>query len=116
MQTMSKIGASLDKTERDKIGGIVSSNPTQKIVPGPGNYDPFTDSLISRNASPKFGFGTSVRSATSEHTSRNKTTVPGPGEYEFKQIIGRDGPRNTIAARFLLDMQAKECSVKPGPG
>lgn len=42
--------------------------------------------------------------------------VPGPGAYEMYGIIGKDGPRKSLAGRFKIDLTAKELATKPGPG
>lgn len=88
--------------------------------------------LVSRNSSPKFGFGTSSRegplsqrrSNTTKDGKRGSVTsnsfykadVPGPGQYQLKSIIGEEGPKKSISGRFNLDLTAKELSLKPGPG
>ena len=56
VRTFSTQGASLDKSEREKM-----LNKTQALVPGPGRYQPSTVDLIQKNDAPKFGFGTSTR-------------------------------------------------------
>lgn len=132
IRTFSKVGASLDKGERDK-----SLNKTQAIVPGPGRYQAATAYLISRNDAPKYGFGTSMRADIAGgpggglHSKRTlsldgggdnqsvmslKPLVPGPGAYEIKGVIGNEGPKRSLAGRFKIDLQAKELLSKPGPG
>ena len=93
-----------------------------------------TADLISRNAKPKYGFGTSTRAdiaggsngnvhkrtlsvdGKSESAFNMRPLVPGPGSYEIKGVIGTEGPRRTLAGRFTIDLQAKELNYKPGPG
>lgn len=103
VRTFSTVGASLDKGEREKL-----LNKTQSLVPGPGRYQPSTVDLISRNDAPKYGFGTSTRvdiaggpskRSLSERGGKGETSivtlkplVPGPGAYEIKGIMGKDGP------------------------
>lgn len=110
-------------------------NKTQVIVPGPGRYQPSTVDLISRNDAPKYGFGTSTRADIGggmggnihqskrtlsvdgkESATRLKPLNPGPGAYEIKGILGTEGPKRSLAARFKIDLDAKELGMKPGPG
>lgn len=106
------------------------------MVPGPGRYQPSTVDLISRNDAPKYGFGTSIRADIAGgqggniHNKRTlsmdgkgeqsivnlKPLVPGPGAYEIKGVVGTEGPKRSLAARFKIDLAAKELNYKPGPG
>lgn len=127
IRTFSTVGASLDKGEREKL-----LNKTQALIPGPGRYQPSTVDLISRNDAPKYGFGTSTRADIGGGPSKRslsdrggkgdtslsnfKPLVPGPGAYEIKGVIGKDGPQRSLAGRFKIDLVAKELNYKPGPG
>eukprot|EP00347_Sterkiella_histriomuscorum_P007720 403347820 len=113
----SRIGASLDKSSMD----FTNMNKTQILVPGPGAYQPTNSSLMSRNSSPKYGFGTSDRRATTSQNSVKNIKgdfigAPGPGQYEFKSIIGNEGHKKTLSYRFTHDLTTKEHNMKPGPG
>jgi len=120
LRTFSTVGASLDKSQREKL-----MNKTQAFVPGPGRYQPYTSELISRNDAPKYGFGTSMRADISGGSGGglNKRTlshdagkldstsvvslkplVPGPGTYEIRGIIGSEGPKRSLAGRFKIDL------------
>lgn len=109
-------------------------NKTQALIPGPGKYQPANTNLTSANHSPKYGFGTGGRPdlATGAPSSLGKRSVsdgkghssspnlrlnvPGPGAYNIKQVVGNEGPKRSLAARFKVDLTAKELGFKPGPG
>jgi hypothetical protein len=67
-------------------------NKTQKLVPGPGQYQNLHD--LSRNTRPKFGFGTSLRASTADHGARKESSQDGsfheigPGSYETNSKFG----------------------------
>ena len=42
--------------------------------------------------------------------------MPGPGAYDIKGVVGNEGPKRSLAARFTIDLTAKELNFKPGPG
>lgn len=58
-------------------------------------------------------FGTSSRDDSLE---KLKSTIPGPGQYEQKNIIGTDGPAKSISGKTSSEVEIKEHRQKPGPG
>lgn len=129
-QTLSKMGASLDRSNRQG-----SMNKTQAIIPGPGRYQPSTTDLMRSNYAPKYGFGSGGRpdlatgaptniatskrslsdSKSTQSQSPSRLLVPGPGAYNIKQVVGNEGPKRSLAGRFKIDLAAKELNYKPGP-
>ena len=77
--------------------------------PGPGQYQGSVDGI--KNRSPKFGFGSGKRA---DMVSR--LSVPGPGTYAAKAILGMDGPSKTMASTLAFEPARKEQAYKPGPG
>jgi len=61
---------------------------TQVTLPGPASYTP-TDVYLKHNG-PKFRFGSAAR------LFEESRKVPGPGSYELKGIMGKDGPVHSI--------------------
>lgn len=90
---------------RVEIGGGKES----KFKPGPGTYEGNPDN--TKTAAPKYGFGSSQRQA-----STGKLNVPGPGTYVSKNLIGADGPSQTMGAITEYKPHVKEQASKPGPG
>jgi hypothetical protein len=43
-------------------------------------------------------------------------SVPGPGQYELKSVIGREGQKKSFGLKYKWDVNEKESTLKPGPG
>lgn len=82
--------------------GQRSSLDTKTIAPGPGAYA--QDSQKLKTASPKFGFGTSMRSSGDKH----KLFVPGPGNYAARTFTGNEQPSYSMGAMSTYDPTKKE--------
>ena len=91
--------------QRSELAGT----KTQKLSPGPGAYDQEAAKL--QKTAPKFGFGTSNREAGSK-----RLAVPGPGNYEPKGFVSKEGPRYSLGAQNTFHPDKKEQAFKPGPG
>lgn len=74
-------------------------------MPGPGQYTPRFQG--TSKTSPRFGFGTSVRAASSRYST------PGPGAYNSSTSMGGEAPKYSIRARTNKDALK---SNNPGPG
>jgi len=87
----------------EKRGGILSKqNPDH---PGPGQYSP--RDLKMEN--PKYKFGKQIRQ------SNNYTqNYPGPGSYNYKQVVGHEGKRYSLIRRPNSSPR-KQGSISPGP-
>jgi len=79
-----------------------------KGVPGPGNYEYNADGINPK--APKFSFGKELRGTK----ARPKT--PGPGAYNAKQYVGKEGPKITMSSKLGFDPQAGDTRFVPGPG
>ena len=79
-----------------------------RYVPGPGNYE-YNADAINVNA-PKFSFGKEVRG----DNKRPKT--PGPGQYSYKEYIGKEGPKITMSSKLAFDPRLGDNRFVPGPG
>ena len=77
-----------------------------RYVPGPGNYEYNADAINVKN--PKFSFGKELRG------DNRRPNTPGPGQYSYKQFIGKEGPRITMSAK--LGNTASDSKYYPGPG
>lgn len=84
-------------------------SPNAKIVPGPGTHSP--DYKVLKNDSPRFGFGSSQRQGMAK-----TFYVPGPGQYKLGQIIGKDGPQNSIHSKLKGQGSLEKIIKTPGPG
>ncbi|CDW84498.1 UNKNOWN [Stylonychia lemnae] len=82
-----------------------------KNIPGPGDYVGNFEN-ISR-AAPKFGFGSGQRD---DSLGKLKKFIPGPGQYEPPEIIGKEGQSKSMGIKPTIDLQEKELKSKPGPG
>lgn len=83
-----------------------------RSLPGPGAYEPKTNSVFM--SQPKCGFGTSTRSDIAA-AARN-LVMPGPGTYETQQAmgLGKDAPKYSATSRRRQhDLNSY---VTPGPG
>lgn len=69
-----------------------------KYNPGPGEYVGNFEN-VTRQA-PKFGFGTSGRQDSAE---KLRAYIPGPGQYELKNVMGRDGPAKSMGSKPSID-------------
>lgn len=45
---------------------------------------------------------------------RERAKTPGPGNYEYKQFIGKEAPKITMSAKYGADKS--ESRYVPGPG
>eukprot|EP00927_Polykrikos_kofoidii_P066226 TRINITY_DN61864_c0_g1_i1.p1 TRINITY_DN61864_c0_g1~~TRINITY_DN61864_c0_g1_i1.p1 ORF type:complete len:469 (+),score=41.03 TRINITY_DN61864_c0_g1_i1:104-1408(+) len=73
-------------------------------TPGPGSYQVADRDNIAKQASPRFGFGTSTRVSTRE------SNVPGPGTYNDRK--DGQGPGYTMGSRIQTATENRT----PGPG
>lgn len=60
---------------------------------------------------PNYGFGSESRKDIGANNPG-----PGPGGYQLNQIIGNDGPKNSMHATIDYKPEKKENAYKPGPG
>ena len=58
---------------------------TGASLPGPGNYDALN--MTNKDRAPAYGFGKDSRDNSQE---KKKKSLPGPGAYESKTIIGNE--------------------------
>ena len=79
-----------------------------KGVPGPGNYNYNADPLHEKH--PKYTFGKEQRG--DYIPNRN----PGPGQYDYKHYIGKEGPRITMSAKYGNPLAVGDSKYVPGPG
>ena len=79
------------------------------IAPGPGNYgSTFADKMMS----PRYGFGSSQRS----NLAGKQANVPGPGQYKPKEVMGKEGPLNSMHCKIEYKPIEATGSFTPGPG
>lgn len=78
-----------------------------KYVPGPGHYNQNNYNILNKSQ-PKFSFGKEQRG-----DSRRPMT-PGPGNYEYKQYIGKEAPKITMSSK--LPKEQSESRFVPGVG
>ena len=79
-----------------------------RYVPGPGNYEYNADAINVKN--PKFSFGKETRGKD------QRPMTPGPGQYSYKQYIGKEGPKITMSAKLGFDPRNGDQRYVPGPG
>lgn len=79
-------------------------------VPGPGQYT-FDNLERIKQATPNVKFGSSSRSP-----SNGRPTTPGPGSYNHKGVIGKDGPSKSMGLKPSVEVLEKEAARVPGPG
>ena len=79
-----------------------------RYVPGPGNYEYNADAINVKN--PKFSFGKEIRG------NDRRPMTPGPGQYSYKQFVGKEGPKITMSAKLGFDPRNYDNRFVPGPG
>lgn len=89
----------------------IASEKNKHNIPGPGNYQAVDDSPLKK-AAPKYGFGTSKR----EDSPGPKGVNVGPGAYELKPMIGKEGTQISISPKLNSTLMDKDSRNKPGPG
>lgn len=77
-----------------------------KNVPGPGNYEYNAEAV--NKSQPKFSFGKELRG------DNRKNETPGPGQYQCRQYVGKEGPMISMSQKFG-EVQ-NESKYVPGPG
>ena len=70
-----------------------SSLEYNKYTPGPGNYKLSKDAIKKRN--PQYSFG------REERKNLEKTLSPGPGAYNHKDYVGKEGQKISISKKFM---------------
>lgn len=95
-------------TEKRAIGGLVKSTTE---IPGPGQY---TIDHASINGT-QIGFGTSKRDKGGIVSNQNYY-VPGPGQYNKEDEIGKGGPQVSMKFRPQSATMNKHQLDIPGPG
>ena len=78
----------------------------KKYVPGPGTYEQNKQYVLIRN--PKYTFGLKLKG------KNYNTLAPGPGAYNFRQLIGQEGTKITMGKKLNYD--AINDKSTPGPG
>ena len=84
---------------RTDLGG----SKAQKSMPGPGNYN---TSLGNLKSPPKYGFGSEKRANVV-----SKFTTPAPGEYNQRNLIGKDGGVSLTMSPLYHDDHKKKQDV-----
>ena len=103
-----KIDSDLLKQHAVKFGSEQKNkdpNHTYMKSPGAGTYEFNKEKIVT--AAPKFSFG------KEERGTQSRAQSPGPGAYEAKPIMGKDGPQ--IGMSFVRPMSAVP-RMSPGPG
>lgn len=81
----------------------------RRALPGPGAYSEVGKAKEAVNiASPRWGFGTSVRQPLA-----SATQAPGPGAYRQSNTLGSAAPKYSMGARRVIPDNTKGT---PGPG
>ena len=78
----------------------------KKYIPGPGSYEHNKNNVLTRN--PKYTFGSELKGKS------YKTFAPGPGAYNFTELVGKEGAKITIGMRLNNTMM--NGINTPGPG
>jgi len=86
-------------------------NKDQLNIPGPASYNSHHHDNSVLKAAPAFGIGTSSR----DNSAEKKKVVPGPGTYEAKAVVGKDGPARSFGLKTQSAFQSNSRNV-PGPG
>ncbi|EGR31747.1 hypothetical protein IMG5_102470, partial [Ichthyophthirius multifiliis] len=76
--------------------------------PGPGQYNLNKGYYQVLKLNPKYSIGKSNRILTNEET-------PAPGQYQYKPILGYEGPKYHIGEKRNLNFDDKEKLKQPGP-
>lgn len=71
-------------------------NPATKDIPGPGRYDANYKAMIKGEPRPVFGSASRDKQTFYETTTK---IYPGPGAYESKQMVGKEGKNVVMSAR-----------------
>ena len=97
-----------------KIGSEKRVGPVSRtfLGPGPGQYE--SKNNLSVNDMPKYGFGTQDKFFHNKQKERNLKTSPGPGAYEAKLLIGREGQKYSMGDNKPTKGMALD--TVPGPG
>lgn len=82
-----------------------------KFVPSPFQYNQKADS-IQRSAA-KFSFG---KERQRPHTSKSVVSVPGPGTYTIRQMVGNDCEGKTLSQKLCPSFEKPGANRVPGPG
>ena len=77
-------------------------------APGPGAYT--QQALLFKEKGPNYRFSSASRSVM------DKRGVPGPGSYQLKGLMGKDGPVHSIYQTIDASPQLKLEKNSPGPG
>ena len=103
-----KIGTSKRPSNRQEFPGGFQTQP------GPASYNQ-TFNLL-RLTNPAFRFGTEKRDKTLHKMNNTTLTVePGPGAYQHREVLGREGPKYAIPAA-TRSTSSLEREAIPGPG
>ena len=103
------------RTEKDMVmpsylfGKEKRENETVKnkrFIPGPGAYNQNKEFVLIRN--PKYTFGSKLKPRNFE------TLAPGPGTYNYKSLMGKEGTKITIGLK--LNNTIDQGKNTPGPG
>lgn len=103
-KTSGKIGT--EKKGNQLVSKLVLENP------GPGQYAP-GGSDLNRQAAPKYGFGSARRGEDSG--VKNKSLLPGPGQYGYANNVKKDAPKYSLTSR-RVDTSPLLGKYSPGPG
>mmetsp|Transcript_5502 Transcript_5502/g.9339 ORF Transcript_5502/g.9339 Transcript_5502/m.9339 type:complete len:344 (-) Transcript_5502:28-1059(-) len=82
-----------------------------KFVPSPFQYQPDSDSV--QRSPPKFSFGSSKQRP---NTSKVSMSVPGPGHYPVKQMVGNETVGKTLSMKLCPAFEKPGANKFPGPG
>ena len=80
----------MDKNKRDtsvNLKSVYSPGPSQGVEVG---------KFASKNDAPKYGFGSEPRDKGYIQRAKAQRMQPGPGDYNHKNIVGKDGPGYTM--------------------
>lgn len=88
----------------------------EKSFPGPGAYY-YPGIPIKERREPKYSYNvhSKGRFGRSKEKEMMASTMPGPGAYDAKPIIGNEGIRHSISSRMTEAAPTKSL-VLPGPG
>ena len=73
---------------------------SSKGKPGPGAYQDSSSTVLRRN--PNYGFGKEGRNGPVL-----KSNSVGPGSYEHKEVVGRDGPKSSMHSALSYNPREK---------